>query len=92
MIFRTGGVCTLPIVIKAKSNQNTNDVIRQFKKAVSATDIVQRVKDRRYFARPSKTRAIKKEEIKKSRKRAKIVKKMKNAPVRKPAPVREQRR
>ncbi len=65
----TGGVCTLPIVNKkTKTNQNTNDVIRQFQKAVSATDIVQRVKDRRYFSRPSKVRAVKKEEIKKAEK------------------------
>jgi len=50
---------------------------------VAATDIVQKIKDRRYFVKPSKTRAIKKEEIKKQKKRQRSQKRMKNLPVRK---------
>lgn len=72
----------MPIVIKAKTNQSSNDVIRQFKKAVSATDIVQRVRDRRYFIKPSQIRAVKKQEIAKQKKRRRSLKRMKNVPIR----------
>lgn len=78
-----GGVFTLPIIVKAKNNQNPTDVIRQFKKVVAATDIVQKTKDRRYFVKPSQLMAIKKEEKKKQKKRHRSQKRMKNQPVRK---------
>jgi len=71
----------MPIVIKAKNANSTNDIIRQFKKAVSITDIVQKAKDRRYFEKPSQTRAKIKQELVKRQKRRRLVKKMKNPPV-----------
>lgn len=75
----------MPIVIKAKQNQSTNDLIRQFKKAATATNIVQFARDTRYFVKPSKKRAIKKEELKKQKKRRRSMKRMKNVPQPRPA-------
>jgi len=82
-VYLRGGVVHLPIIIKAKNNQSPNEIIRQFKKVVAATDIVQKVKDRRYYQKPSKLKAVMKEELKKQKKRARASKRMKNPPVRK---------
>ncbi len=68
----------MPIVIRAKKNQSTGDLIRQFKKAVVATSIVQIVKDRRYFQKPSKVKSIKTAERSRLKKRAHSLKKTKN--------------
>ena len=73
----------MPIIVKSKANQSSNDVIRQFKKVVASTDIVQKIKDRRFFTKPSQERAVKKEELKKQKKRARTQKRMKNPPTRK---------
>ncbi|MBP9819860.1 30S ribosomal protein S21 [Candidatus Woesebacteria bacterium] len=68
----------MPIIIKAQGNDNTNDVIKKFKKAIITTDIVQKAKDRRYFKKPSQVRAAKKIEMNRLRKRARALKKTKN--------------
>jgi ribosomal protein S21 len=68
----------LPIIIKAQGNDSTNDLIKKFKKVTVATDIVQIVKDRRYYQKPSKKRAVAKTEMRRLRKRARSLKKMKN--------------
>jgi len=68
----------LPIVIRAKKNQSTSDLIRQFKKAVAATGLVQIVKDRRYFQKPSKIKSLKTAENSRLRKRAHSLRKTKN--------------
>ena len=68
----------MPIIIKAKSGQNSNDIIRQFKKAVAMTDIVQMVKDRRYFVKPSQIKAVKKQELIRQKKRLRSLKRRKN--------------
>lgn len=68
----------MPIVIRAKKNQSTGDLIRQFKKAVVATSIVQIVKDRRYFQKPSKIKSVKTAERSRLKKRAHSLKKTKN--------------
>jgi len=68
----------LPIVIRAKKNQSTSDLIRQFKKAVAATGVVQIVKDRRYFQKPSKIKSLKTAEMSRLRKRAHSLRKTKN--------------
>ena len=68
----------MPIVIRAKKNQSTGDLIRQFKKAVAATGIVQIVKDRRYFQKPSKIKSLKTAEHSRLQKRAHSLKKTKN--------------
>lgn len=68
----------MPIIIKAQGNDSTNDLIKKFKKVTIATDIVQTVKDRRYYQKPSKVRAARTIEIKRLQKRARSLKKMKN--------------
>ena len=68
----------LPIIVKAKKNQSTNDLIRLFRKKAAVADIVQIVRDRRYFKKPSKEKAEKLIEQNRLRKRARSLKKMKN--------------
>ena len=68
----------MPIVVKAKKNQNTSDLIRQFKKLTSAADIVQIVRDRRYHQKPSKKKSMITSERNRLKKRARSLKRMKN--------------
>ncbi len=68
----------MPIVIKAQGNDNTNDVIKKFKKAVAATNVVIIAKDRAYFQKPAKLRAEKKISQVRLRRRARKLKRMKN--------------
>jgi ribosomal protein S21 len=68
----------MPIIIKAKAGDSTYDLIKKFKKAVAASDIVQKAKDRRFFQKPSALRTIIKTEKRRLSKRARSLKKMKN--------------
>ena len=68
----------MPIVVKLRKNQNTSDLIRQFKKLTSAADIVQIVRDRRYYQKPSKKKSMITSEKNRLKKRARSLKKMKN--------------
>lgn len=68
----------MPIVVKAQSGDNTNDVIRKFKKVSAAADVVTKAKDRAFFKKPSQKRAVKKIEMNRLRKRARKLKRMKN--------------
>lgn len=70
----------MPIVVKARGNDTTGDVIRKFKKIVAATDIVQKVKDRTYYQSPSEKRTLKLSEGRRAKKRLRSLKKMKNIP------------
>jgi ribosomal protein S21 len=71
-------VIFLPIIIKAKKNQSTSDVIRQFKKVVAGAGVVQVAKDRRFFQKPSRIKASKVAERSRLKRRARSLKKMKN--------------
>lgn len=68
----------LPIIIKAKKNQSTSDIIRQFKKVVAGAGVVQVAKDRRFFQKPSRIKASKVAERSRLKRRARSLKKMKN--------------
>jgi ribosomal protein S21 len=68
----------LPIIIKAKSKDNNNSLIREFKKVSSVTDIVQKVRDRRYFQKPSKINAVKKIQRKRLQNKIRVLKHTKN--------------
>jgi ribosomal protein S21 len=68
----------VPVIIRAKSSDSTSDVIRKFKKAVAATDLVQKVKDRAFFQKPSKIKAVKRHDLKRAQKRLRSLKKQKN--------------
>jgi ribosomal protein S21 len=71
-------VIFLPIIIKAKKNQSTSDVIRQFKKVVAGAGVVQVAKDRRFFQKPSRIKASRVAERSRLKRRARSLKKMKN--------------
>ncbi len=68
----------LPIIIRAKKNQSSSDLIRQFKKAVAASGVVQIVKDRRYFQKPSRIKATRTAEMSRLKRRAHSLAKTKN--------------
>jgi len=68
----------MPIIIRAKKSDSVHDIIKRFKKAVVQTDIVQIAKDGMYFVKPSKKRAVKRIEMKRLRRRARSLKRMKN--------------
>jgi len=72
----------MPVVVKAKGRDTTNDVIKRFKKSVSATNLVQNAKNRRFYKKPSQMRQEKKNEKRRLRKRYLTIKKMKNVPAR----------
>lgn len=68
----------MPIIIKAKAGDSSHDVIKKFKKAVAASDIVAKARDRRFYKKPSAIRTEKKSEKRRLRKRARSLKRMKN--------------
>jgi ribosomal protein S21 len=74
------GCFFLPIIIKARNDDSSGDIVKKFKKIVAAADIVQIVKDRRYYQKPSEKRTIIMNEYRRTEKRARIFKKMKNIP------------
>lgn len=68
----------MPIIIKANQKSNTNSLIRDFKKVIAVTDIVQRVRDRRYFQKPSKINAVKKIQKNRLQRKIRVLKHTKN--------------
>lgn len=72
----------MPIIVKAKKGDSASNLIRKFKKLVSASEIVQKTRDRRYFKKPSTLKAERLSEKRHLRKKLKTLKKMKNVPSR----------
>jgi ribosomal protein S21 len=72
----------MPIIVRSKKGDSASNLIRRFKKLVSATDIVQKTRDRRYFKKPSTLKAERLSEKRHLRKKLKTLKKMKNVPSR----------
>lgn len=68
----------MPIVIRAQGSESTFDVIKKFKKAVMASNIVQIAKDRAVYQKPSQVRAVKKIAKNRLQRRSRALKKMKN--------------
>lgn len=68
----------MPIVVKAQGSDTTGDVIKKFKKAAASSNVVIIAKDRAFFQKPSRKRAVKKIERKRLQRRARSLKKMKN--------------
>lgn len=68
----------MPIIIKAQGNDSSFDIIKRFKKAVVASNIVQLTKDRAVFQKPSRVRAVKKIAKNRLQRRVRTLKKMKN--------------
>lgn len=74
----------MPIIIKARGDDHTGDLIKKFKKVIAATNIIQVVKDRKYYQKPSEIRTVRQNEIRRMKKRVRAIKKLKNAPTPKP--------
>ncbi|MDR0462734.1 MAG: 30S ribosomal protein S21 [Pseudomonadales bacterium] len=68
----------MAIVVKARKSDSTNDLIKKFKKLTVSTDVVQIVKDRQYFLRPSQVRKNNNNERRRLARRLRGLKKMKN--------------
>lgn len=71
----------MPIIIRAKSDDHPGDLIKKFKKVIAATNIIQNVKDRKYYMKPSEIRTQRQNEIRRMKKRIRVIKKLKNAPI-----------
>ncbi len=85
----------MPIIIKARGDDHTGDLIKKFKKVIAATNIIQVVKDRKYYQKPSELRSVKMNELRRMHKRMRSLKKQKNVvqqrpPVRKARPERRE--
>jgi ribosomal protein S21 len=68
----------MAIVVRAKKNQSAGDVIRAFKKKSAEANIIDQVRDRRYFIKPSQIKAVKVSQVSRLRKRMRSLKRMKN--------------
>lgn len=69
----------MPVIVTARGkSDSTNDLVRRFKKAIVATDIVQKAKDRRYNLKPAAARNVQFSEKRRLKKKIRSLKKMKN--------------
>ena len=68
----------MQIVIKAQKGDSTRDLIRQFKKATAATDIVNKVKDRRFYIKRAQEMNVLKSQKRRLKNKIRSLKKMKN--------------
>ena len=68
----------MPVIVKAQGSDNTNDVIKKFKRATSTANVVDIAKDRRYYQKPSEVKSVHKTEMRRLRKRSRALKRMKN--------------
>jgi predicted RNA-binding protein YlxR (DUF448 family) len=68
----------MPIIIKAQKGDSTRDLIRQFKKATAATDIVNKVKDRRFYVKRAQEMNVLKSQKRRLKNKIRSLKKMKN--------------
>lgn len=63
----------MAIVVKAGPQDNTDQVIRKFKKKVLQNDLINKIKDREFFKKPSLIKKEKLSEKRRQRKRAKRI-------------------
>lgn len=68
----------MAIVVKARNNDSTNDLIKKFKKLTVSSDVVQKVKDRQYYLRSSQIKKNNGNEKRRLARRLRGLKKMKN--------------
>lgn len=68
----------MPIVIKAQRGDSTRDLIRQFKKAAASTDIVNKVKDRRFYVKRAQEMNVLKSQKRRLKNKIRSLKRMKN--------------
>jgi len=63
----------MPIVIRAKKNDSTSDVIKKFKKFVASANVLEIAKDREFYFKPSAVKNIKNNELKRQKQRSKRI-------------------
>lgn len=63
----------MPIVVKAKKNDNTSDVIKKFKKIVSSAEVLEKAKNREFHFKPSAIKNIKMNEFKRQKRRMRLI-------------------
>ena len=62
----------MPIVVKARKNDSTSDVIKKFKKLVLVANVLEIAKNREFNFKPSAIKNIKMNEIKRQKRRQKM--------------------
>lgn len=60
----------MPIVVKAKKNQSTGDVIKQFKRLVIVANVLEIAKNREFYLKPALKKNIRNNELKRQKRRA----------------------
>lgn len=65
----------MPIVVKAKKNDNTNDVIKKFKKISAVANVLDVAKAREFYFKPSAIKNVKYNEQKRVKRRMKLIQK-----------------
>lgn len=70
-----GGVFYMPIVIRAKKNDNTGDLIKKFKKIVAIANVLENAKNREFYFKPSAQKNIEMNEKKRQKRRLRLIQK-----------------
>ncbi|MCL2110169.1 bS21 family ribosomal protein [Microgenomates group bacterium] len=68
----------MAIVIKARPGDSTGDLVKRFKKAVTSSNMLVKVKDRQFHQRPSQARKMAGNDMRRLARRLRGLKKMKN--------------
>lgn len=63
----------MPIVVRAKKNDNTGDVIKKFKKIVAVAEVLENAKNREFHFKPSAIKNIKYNEKKRVKRRTRLM-------------------
>jgi ribosomal protein S21 len=63
----------MPLVVKAKKNDTTGDVIKKFKKIVAIAQVLEIAKNREFHFKPSAVKNIKMNEKKRQKRRIKMI-------------------
>jgi small subunit ribosomal protein S21 len=59
----------MAIVVKAKSGDSSNNVIRKFKKKVQKTKLLTKLREREFYKKPSEKRKEKRKRLERQRRR-----------------------
>ena len=65
----------MPIVVRAKKNDNTGDVIKKFKKISAVANVLDVAKNREFYFKPSAVKNIKYNEQKRQKRRIRLIQK-----------------
>lgn len=63
----------MPVVVKAKKNDSTNDLIKRFKRLTIVANVLDIAKEREFYFKPSAKKNIQMNEIKRQKRRLKRI-------------------